>query len=630
MHRDQKELAEFISKMQELQQDIFKQAKQLELTKDSMHEVSYELCKSIAELMKTDRVSIWLFNHNQTVLTEHMTYATDSVSVPETKQLDAIHSEGYFDLIVGHRVNPVVDIATHPALQALHQTYFAQSHMVSLIDASIIMSRGIGGMLCCESVTRREWTKLDEVMISAIADMLSFIFDRLYRLEMEDRMLELAYTDLLTGIDNENAFIEKVNERLHTFGRGMHGAFLYIKIDQFTAVQSVLGPGATEMILKEIAQRFHKLFPVGSNLARIAFDHFIICTEHEGDNEANERRMAAIMEELRSPIVFDNQDVFLTFSYGVALYPDHIKNAYEGIQAAKTALDSSQKITVRKTRAVYNPDMYEQWKEAMQSEMNLGKGLDMNEFRLYYQPQVESITHVMTGAEALIRWQHPEKGLLSPASFIEIAETTGLISQIGEWALHEACKQLKSWEEQGLGHLTISVNISPRHFLYHRFEDFLQDCLKLHGVNPANLILEITENVALEDAKLVEAQIQRIRQLGFTLSIDDFGTGYSAFIYLQQFSIQEIKIDRQFIKNIETDVKSRAIVRAILTLAKSLHMHTVAEGVETEGQLKRLEELGCFEIQGYYFSRPIPIEELNKLLLASPEFPFLHLPAPIS
>lgn len=626
MHRDQDELAEYISKMQELQQDIFKQAKQLELTEDSMHKVSYELCKSIAELMKTDRVSIWLFNHNQTVLTEHMTFTTNSVSVPETKQLDSIHAKGYFDLIIGRRVNPVVDIAMHPALQVLQKNYFARYQMASLIDASIIMSRGIGGVLCCESVTRREWTKLDEVMIAAIADMLSFIFDRLYRLEMEDRMQEWAYTDLLTGIGNENSFIERVNERLHSANTDLHGSFLYMKIDQFTAVQSVLGPAASEMILKEIAWRLQKLFPEEAIIARIAFDHFIIFTEQSNHTETGIHELEEVMSALCDPIVYEGRDVFLTFSYGIARYPDHFQNAYKGLQAAKTALDSSQKVTARKTRAVYKPEMYEQWEEAMQSEMNLGKGLDMDEFCLYYQPQFESVTHKMTGAEALIRWQHPEKGLLTPASFIEIAETTGLISRIGEWVLQEACKQLKRWKEQGFGQLTISVNISPRHFLVPEFPSFLQECLDTHGVHPSKLILEITENLALEDRQLVEAQIQRVRRLGFPLSIDDFGTGYSAFIYLQHFSIQEVKIDQQFVRTIETDVKSRAIVRTILTLAKSLHMHTVAEGVETEGQLKWLEEMGCFELQGYYFSKPIPIEELTKLLLDCPRFPFLQLP----
>ncbi|WP_432354539.1 sensor domain-containing phosphodiesterase [Sporosarcina sp. A2] len=628
MNRTKEELAEFISKMQEQQQVVFKQAKQLALTKESMRDVLYELCENIASIMKVERVSIWLFNDEKTVLSENLTYTSDSVKIPVVRRLDSKHAKAYFDAIVSKRVHAVEEIATNDTLQSLPEEYFLNTEMASLLDASIIMSRGIGGILCCETITKRSWTDLDEVFIAAIADMLSFVFDRLNRLEMEKRVHELAYTDPLTGIDNENAFIEKVNKRLQTVREDFNGAFLYMKMDQFASIQSVLGPEGTKITLKKVANRIGELFPDNAIFARIAFDHFIIFTKDLGSREKNEFAMAEILSGLRDPVLIQGQEVYLTFSYGIANYPEHVKNAYEGIQAAKTALDSSQKVGNRKTRAIYDPEMYEQWEEEMHSEMNLGKGLDMNEFCLFYQPQVESLSHKVTGVEALIRWKHPQRGLLPPTAFIGIAETTGLITQIGEWVVREACMQLKSWEQQGLGALTISVNISPRHFLHHRFPAFLSECIQEYSINPQKLIIEITENVALEDTTLVEIQIRKVSALGFAISIDDFGTGYSAFIYLQHFSIQEVKIDRQFVKDIETDVKSRAIVRAILTLAKSLHMHTVAEGVETEGQLKRLEELGCFEIQGYYFSKPLPIEELNENLLASPRFPFLYLPLP--
>lgn len=626
MNRTKEELTEFIARMQEQQHQLFKHAKQLELTPESMKDVLYELCENIAGIMQADRVSIWLFNDDKTMLTEHLTFTSNSVSIPVIRQLDAAYAKPYFEAIVNQRVNSFPDIAKSEALQSLPSNYFKGSPITSLLDASIIMSRGIGGILCCETVARRNWSKLDEVFIAAIADMLSFVFDRMNRLEMEDRVHELAYTDLLTGIDNKNAFIEKVNDKIHKTGNELYGAFLYMKLDQFISIQSVLGPEGTKITLKKVANRLGALFPEGSIFARIAFDHFIIFTEHQNNQEKNGNDMEHILSEMRKPIIIKGQELFLTFSYGVSLYPDHVNDAYEGIQAAKIALDSSQKMGNRKTRAIYDPHMYKQWEEEMHSEMDFGKGLDMNEFRLFYQPQVESLTHKVTGVEALIRWEHPEKGLLMPGAFIDIAETTGFITQIGEWVVSQACRQLKNWEQQGLGSLTISVNISPRHFLHYYFPAFLNRCIKEYNINPAKLIIEITENVAIEDSKVVELQIQKVQEMGFPISIDDFGTGYSAFIYLQCFSIQEVKIDRQFVSKIETDVKSRAIVRAILTLAKSLHMHTVAEGVETLGQVRQLEELGCFEIQGYYFSKPVPIEELNSWLLASPRFPFLYLP----
>ncbi|GKV69358.1 hypothetical protein NCCP2716_18560 [Sporosarcina sp. NCCP-2716] len=626
MDRSHEELTEFVKKIQQQQQLFFEQAKQLNLSKESVEGVLLELCRNAAQIMKAERVSIWLFNEDHTRMTEEITYTEDSIGVPAVREITKEEAGEYFKSITGQRVRSVSDVASDEALGTLPDDYFADYPMASLIEASIILSRGIGGMLCCETVARRNWSLLDEVIMAAIADMLSFVFDRLFRLEMESRVRELAYTDAVTGIDNENAFIEKVNFRLRHAGRAMHGGFLYLKIDQFSAIQSVLGPEASRVILSEIARRFKQAFPADSVIARIAFDHFIVFTEHEGDPVKNRRDMETILAYMRKPIQYGGQDVYLTASYGVALYPDHIKTAYEGIQAAKTALDSSQPPSPRKTRAIYDPSMSEKWQEAMQSEMNLESAMERNEFCLYYQPQVESVSHVMTGAEALIRWNHPEKGILSPGTFIGIAETTGLIMQIGEWAICQACVQLKEWEQMGLEQLTISVNVSPRHFLYPKFPDFLKDCKDKHQIDPSRLIIEITENVAVEDEEVVEAHIRLLQDMGFSVSIDDFGTGYSAFIYLQKFSFQEVKIDRQFVRGIDTDVRSRAIVRSILALAKSLHMHTVAEGVETESQLRRLEALGCFEIQGFYFSKPVPIEELNGWLLSSPRFPNLQLP----
>ena len=608
------------------QQVLFNQAKELNLTKESMSEVLLEFCAQISEIMQSQRVSIWLFNDDQTELDEYITFTVGNIAVPHIKKLTTENAQPYFNKIKSNRVNAVVDIETCEVLQSLPQGYFDDTQMGSLLDASIIMSRGIGGMLCCESIERREWTELDEVICAAVADMLSFVFDRMNRIEMEGKMYELAYTDPLTGIDNENAFIEKVNHRIHHSNDEELGAFLYMKLDQFAAIQSVCGSFGTQLILRETSIRLNRSFPTDSIIARIAFDHFIIYTTHNHNENQNRIRMESILNTMREPISVNGLDVHLTFSYGVALFPDHVTNAYEGIQAAKTALDTSRKKGVRKTRAMYIPEMSQQWKESMQSEMNLDKALELNQFCLYYQPQVESISHRMTGAEALIRWNHPELGLLSPASFIGIAETTGLITLIGEWVIQQACMQLRKWEKQGLGHLTISVNISPIQFLEQHFPVFLKSCLDMYDITPDNLVLEITENVAFEDFDRVKSQMSSVRKLGFPISVDDFGTGYSAFIYLQHLSVQEVKIDRQFVKDIETDVKSRAIVRAILTLAKSLHMHTVAEGVETEGQLKRLEEMGCFEIQGYYFSKPVPIKKLDEMIEESPHFPKLYLP----
>ena len=234
--------------------------------------------------------------------------------------------------------------------------------------------------------------------------------------------------------------------------------------------------------------------------------------------------------------------------------------------------------------------------------------------KLHYQPQVKCRTGEVSGFEALIRWQHPERGLIFPGDFIELAESTGLITPIGEWVIKQAVSQIREWEEQGLKNTTVSVNLSPRHFLHHNLPFYLDKCITEANIKPKSLVLEITENVALEDTKAVASRINLLREMGYSVSIDDFGKGYSAFIYLQHFPIQQIKIDRQFINGLGNDPKSSGIVQTIIHLAEMLGLQTIGEGVETKQQWEILKGFGCSELQGFYFSRPVPVEEINDLI----------------
>jgi EAL domain-containing protein (putative c-di-GMP-specific phosphodiesterase class I) len=258
--------------------------------------------------------------------------------------------------------------------------------------------------------------------------------------------------------------------------------------------------------------------------------------------------------------------------------------------------------------------MIEVSKSDLQVEMNLRKGLDFNEFMLFYQPQTNCQTNQVVGFEALIRWNHPERGLVSPIEFISLAESTGLILPIGEWVIREAFKQLQEWKKQGRNQFTLSVNISPRHFLHERLAPFLETCLQEYEIHPDKLMIEITENVAMKDYVAVQGRIKELRDLGFSVSIDDFGTGFSAFVYLQHFQIQEIKIDRNFIREIVENPKSFAIVKTIVELAKHLKLRVITEGIETKEQLEMVRNIGCEIIQGYYYSKPLPIHEIEDWL----------------
>lgn len=604
-----------IQQLQDLQQLVFTQAKQLKITPHSIQDVLKHICQKISEIVKCERISIWLFNEDWSTLTAQHSFSIHGRVDPPGTQLKAIHFPTYFQIIQQERVVAINDVQTHPAFHEMEERYFNRKQDVqSLIDANIILSRGIGGVLCCEAEHKRIWSDVDKFFVATIADMLSFIFDRLYRIEIEEHTFRLAYKDPLTGMNNEHAFIEKVSSMLHSFELNERGAFIYFRLDQFSEIQSALGHDTAEQVIQETAKRLEVFFPDPVVTCRVAFDHFLVFSTCSEIITNTSKIMRFFEQELSKPIIVNGQEIYMTFSYGLSFYPENVTGVKCGIQTAQMALETARKQTPRKARGVYTTEIHAHMKQSILYEMNLQKGLDFKEFTLFYQPQVDCLTGEICGFEALIRWYHPEKGLIMPLDFIELAESTGFIRPIGEWVIKEACAQLKNWKQQGLEYLTIAVNLSPRHFLHPNFPFFLQYCVEEAGIKPSSLVLEITENVALEDHSAVQKRIALLTEMGYSIAIDDFGTGYSAFIYLQHFPIQQIKIDRQFIMDIEHNPKSASIVRAIIRIGQELNLQTVAEGIETLSQWNMLKDIGCSHLQGYYFCRPLPITEVTKLL----------------
>lgn len=597
------------------QQLLFSQKELFELSREAIAPVLRQTCQDIAKLMHCERVEIWLFdNDQQTTLLPEAFYDQNEERKISTTRLEQEKFPAYFDAVVNKRTLAVDNIQTHPAMYGLADHLNNEyTGVQSMLDASIVLSWGVGGVLCCLSETARTWTPIDRHMLASVADMLSFIFDRVHRQEAEQYIYELAYTDMLTGLHNQHAFDKKVTDKLKLLTPNERGVFIYLVLDQFTEIQGVLGHAGGEQVLIEVANRLREAFPAPAIIGRISFDHFVIYSPILINEEDVVHSMQTITEGMRAPMLIKDQEVYTTLSCGFSYYPDHVTDAKSGIQAAQVALQDARRKSSRKANGIYKPNMHAFMKENLLSEMNLRKGLDLQQFRLFYQPQVNCETGEVNGFEALIRWQHPERGLIFPADFINLAESTGLITIVGEWVIEEACAQLKRWQDEGKNHFTISVNISPKHFLDARLPRFLIYCLQKYNVPAENLLLEITENVAIENHGAVKNRILELKELGFSISIDDFGTGYSAFIYLQHFPIEEIKIDRQFIRNITTSDSSAAIVKTIIELGKTLGLRTVAEGVEQKEEWELLKKAGCDEIQGFYFSKPLPVDDIDAL-----------------
>ncbi|MDX1806454.1 MAG: GGDEF and EAL domain-containing protein [Paenisporosarcina sp.] len=593
---------ELETSLREQQTKLFELAKSRKISKATLQETLESLCKTISHLIDCERISIWLFDEDHTKLTAQNIF--DKRTDVHTRDEMLVFSEYplYFNSVKGKRALAIHDVSQDSRVKELYPDYFSSVGGVrSMLDAPIMMSSGIGGVLCCESLKSRIWNELDQILVGTLADMVAFLYERISRLEAEDRVRELAFIDQLTGLNNQHAFYEQTTEQLTTEKEGI---FVYLQLDQFAAVQDALGFGYGEEVLKQSADMLKSSFQKPSIVARIGFDHFAIFLSTE-----DSINLKANLKKLKKPMFIDNQEVYMTYSYGTSKYPENGESAKECLQSAQIALNDGRKYLSRDVHATFTPEMIEIRKSDLQVEMNLRKGLDFEEFVLLYQPQITCVTGKAVGFEALIRWRHPEKGLVSPVEFIPLAESTGLILPIGEWVICQAFKQLQQWKDSGNDEFTISINISPRHFLSEKLVEFLLECLSSHSVSADRLRIEITESVAMEDYAVVKKRIEVLNQLGFVISIDDFGTGFSAFVYLQHFEVHEIKIDRKFIQDIEHNPKSLGIVKSIIDLADSLNIHVICEGIETESQLSLLRKIGCKTVQGFYFAKPLPIEE---------------------
>lgn len=607
---------ELLFKLNELQQNFFftNKERRSQLTDVSLKPILERVSQDVAKIMNCQSINIWKFNDNKSALHAVSSY-TNGRQPSKGKKLFREDMPNYFKMITDQRTIAVSDISTAYLSKGL-QEYFATAEMntQSMLDASITSYTGTVGVICCSTEYKMHWTPVHHHVLSSVADMLAFVFEQVRKTQSEHYIYELAYKDLVTGLYNQNGFVKTVQERM-TSGEVTFGTFICFKIDQYQAIKSVLGFRGAENLLQKVANLIQSFSLQETIVARIAFDYFIVFTPHQAENLFNQVMTNKIVELLKEPIRIENQKVYASFSFGISKYPEDALNVLTGIQTAQIALEHGLKHKTRQAQSMYNYSMKERQKDLLLYESSLRKGLDLNEFILHYQPKIKNSTKQVMGFEALIRWQHPEHGLLMPSKFILIAESTGLIVRIGERVIMEACRQLKLWREKGYADLSISVNLSPSHFLQKDLPEYLHQMIAEYQIEPRQLILEITENIALEGLDNVVRRIRQLKEAGFIISIDDFGTGYASFKYLQDYPVQQIKIDRLFIKKIAYDFKSIEIVRAMIKLNKALGIYIVAEGVETKEQWRILNELGCDEIQGFYFSKPLPVQEAESYLL---------------
>jgi diguanylate cyclase (GGDEF)-like protein len=444
-------------------------------------------------------------------------------------------------------------------------------------------------------------------------------YERLYmefqkRQEGERKIEYLAYYNVLTGLPNRTLLLDRITQAVQTAARNKwYVAVLYLDLDQFKNVNDSLGHNFGDMLLKAVAQRLRVLVRSEDTVAHIGGDEFVVVLPNLKDNISSSVVAQKILAEIMLPYLIDKQELHITASIGISICPNDGSDGLALLRTADTAMYQA-KASGRNAYAFFTPEMTARAQETLRVSNDLRRAIERKEFVLHYQPQIDLMTGHIVGAEALIRWQHPEWGLVFPGKFIGVAEDTGLIQPMGEWVLREACRQNKAWQSAGLPHIDIAVNLSAKQFDHSHIAHLTTEVLKESGLEAKYLELEVTESMIMQNVEQSISVMNMLKTIGVKLSIDDFGTGYSSLSYLKRFPLDKLKIDQSFVRDIEVDADDAAIVTAIIGLAKSLNLRVIAEGVEKKLQLDFLRKGDCDEMQGYFFSKPIPAAEFEALL----------------
>ncbi len=436
------------------------------------------------------------------------------------------------------------------------------------------------------------------------------------RRALEEQLRHQAFHDPLTGLPNRALLMDRLEHALARIDRREERvAVLFMDLDDFKVVNDSLGHEAGDGLLVAVAQRLKACLRPEDTLARFGGDEFLLLLEDASDADQVTRVADRIIEALREPFVVEGREVFATLSIGIVLAASARDRSKDLLRKADIAMYRAKE----KDKAgyeVFDPSMNTRVLERLESESDLRRALSRGEFTVYYQPKVLIETGRIVGFEALVRWEHPERGLVSPGEFIPLAEESGLIVPIGRWVLEEACRQTREWQTLYPGDppLVICVNVSGRQFRHPELVQDVAQVLRETRLEPGSLDLEITENVLIETTRSNGAPVHRLKRLGAKLIIDDFGTGYSSLSYLKRLPVDFLKIDRSFVEGLGKDPKDEGIVSSMVDLAHVLGMEAIAEGVESAEQAAQLRELECRFAQGYFFSYPLPAEGIGALL----------------
>ncbi len=528
-------------------------------------------------------------------------------------QIDRLLAERRLNSLALAAVQTLLGVAVLAAL--LYRRLVAPIRRL-MNQASALATRGHG--------RRMAWRLDDELgqlgrHLNAVHDQIDGLFDRLQAQKAE--IEQVALHDALTGLPNRALFGELAAKAVAQARRGgTQLAMLFVDLDRFKAVNDAFGHAGGDAVLRECAARLQAALRAGDVACRHSGDEFLVLLHPVRTADDVAATADRLLERLQQPMRLEGREAAVSASIGIALFPQDGADHEALVRNADTAMYAAKR-QGRDCHSFFRPELEQELQASQRLERELERALEQGEFELHYQPQVHTSDGTPAGCEALIRWNHPERGLVPPLQFIPAAEQCGLIADIGAWTLRAACRQIAQWRLEGVPFHSVAVNVSALEFRGHRLPETLARAMAEFGVQPHELELEITESVLMSDTEGTRRIVGRLHEMGLPLAVDDFGTGHSSLAYLKQLRPAKLKIDRHFVRDIEDDADDRVIVQAIVGLAHALGIRVVAEGVETDGQRAHLHEMGCEVLQGYLVSRPQPAAAAARSLraLAAPE-----------
>jgi diguanylate cyclase (GGDEF)-like protein/PAS domain S-box-containing protein len=494
-------------------------------------------------------------------------------------------------------------------------------------EADIMVSRVLAGETLLQLDLRRQRGDGTPVYLNMtlaplrdarghIDGYLTIAADISERKAAEQQIEFLAYHDALTGLPNRLLLQDRFDQAAAQAERtGTRVALLFMDLDNFKQINDTLGHATGDVLLKAVSTRLRECVRDTDTISRQGGDEFVVVLRDLPDGHAAVPIVAKIMARLQEPLLVDGDELVTSASIGVTLYPDDGKDFDTLLKNADTAMYQA-KATGRNAYHFFNEEMSLQAREHLTLRTGLRRAIEYEELELFYQPQFDLSSGRIVGAEALLRWHHGELGQVPPLKFIPVAEESGLIVSIGEWVMFEACRQASAWRASGLPDISVAVNLSAVQFRRGNVEQIVTRALEAASLPASALELELTESILIQNVEQVLVSVKRIKQLGVRLAIDDFGTGYSSLSYLKRFDIDKLKIDQSFVRDLASDPDDAAIVRAIIQMAHSLSLKTIAEGVEDQAMLEQLRSFGCDMAQGYHFARPMPAKEFARFLAA--------------